>query len=487
VKKVTKSQFLSSSIWKLVETFATKGVSLILSIILARLLLPADYGIIALTVVFIALSDLFIQGGFNTALIQKKEVDDTDYATVLVLGLVIGSVIYVLIFVFSPFVAHFFGNNQLSNVLRVMGLAVFLQAFASIRTAIVIRNMQFKILFWCNFIGSILSGVIGIVMAMFSFGVWALVAQQLLQQLFVLVLLFYKIRWKPIFRFEVRRIKKLFSFSSGVLLSSLLSYVGDSIYSIFFGKVYSLKELGYCDKGAQLPRQLSLYTFGSLTSVLLPTFSSNQNDPDSLKHITRKVTTFTAYIIFPLMAFMCIAAEPLIVLLLTEKWLPSVDFFRWACLYYAATPIMLINIQMFFALGQSYLRVKLEIIRLSLLLFLLWLMGFLFHLDIIFLVAGQAGVAVLMAVMSFVETKRLVGYRFAEIAADILPSAIVSVMMMLVGWCISLLYPHAFGLIVLEAAVCGLFYISCSKIFRLKGFEDAVNILNMMLKKNSIS
>jgi len=487
MKKVTKAQFLSSSVWKLVETFATKGVSLLLSLILARLLLPSDYGIIALTVVFLSLSDLFIQGGFNTALIQKEKVDEADYSTVLVLALAIATVIYVLIFVLSPLVANFFGTELLSSVLRVLGLVVFLQAFASIRTAIVTRNMQFRVLFWCNFIGSILSGVVGIVMALLAFGVWALVAQQFLQQLFALLLLFYKIKWKPVFRFEPKRIKKLFSFSSGVLTSSLLSYVGDSVYSVFFGKAYSVRDLGYLDKGAQLPRQLSLYTFGSLTSVLLPTFSSRQSDPDSLKRLMRKITAFTAYIIFPLMAFLCVSADQIIILLLTEKWLPSVPFLRWSCLYYAATPIMLINVQVFFALGRSYLRVKLETIRFGFLLLLLWLMGFVFRLDMILLVAGQAGIAVLMAALSFIEAQRLVSYNFYEIIEDIFPCALVSIAMLFLGWTVSLLNVHPFWLLLLQAVTCGLFYLFCSRALRLKGFQDVVSIMKTIrLKSGSL-
>ena len=251
--------------------------------------MPEDYGVIALTTVFTTLSDLLIDGGFSTALIRKEKIEESDYSCVLSISFSIAFVLYTCLFFSAPHISNYYNKPILTAVLRVISLTLFLQAFTSVRTAVVNRNLQFKLLSFCNATGSLISGIIGIIAAYLGLGVWALVIQRLLQVLISNILLFAKVKLKIKPFFDLPKIKELASFSIGVVSSSILNYVGGSLYSIVIGKRYSVAELGYYEKGGQLPMQASLYTFGAMSSVLLPTIASYQNDVEKVKHIIRRI------------------------------------------------------------------------------------------------------------------------------------------------------------------------------------------------------
>ena len=218
--EISKEQFAKGTIWKLLERFIGRGISLVISVVLARLLTPDDYGLIALTTVFTNLSEILIDAGFGTALIRKKEADDEDFACVFTISCGISAVLYVILFFVAPFVSGYYERPELIAVLRVMSLVLFIQAFASTRNAFVNRNMQFKLLMKCNMVAAVISGAAGITMAYLGMGVWALVLQRLLQQLIITVLLFIKVKWKPKLKFDSEKFKNLFGFSEGVIGAS---------------------------------------------------------------------------------------------------------------------------------------------------------------------------------------------------------------------------------------------------------------------------
>ena len=426
---VNKKQFAINSLWKILEQFSAKGISLIVSIILARLLLPSDYGLIALTTVFTNLSDILIDGGFSTALIRKETVDDYDYSAVFSVSSTISILLYFILFFTAPLVANYYSEPLLTIVLRVIGLTFFIQAFASVRNGIVNRNMQFKMLFYCNSTASIVSGVIGIATAYIGCGVWALVAQRISQQLVFTVILFRKVKWKISWKFDFGRIKGMLKFSFGVVGSSLLNFIGGNIYSVVIGKKYSVSDLGYYNKGEQLPMQFSLYTFGAMSNVLLPTISSCQNDLKRVKQIIRKVVVMTSFLIMPLMTGLAITSREVICILFTEKWLQAVPIVPFMCLYYLATPYMLINVQIFFALGHSELRVKAEIIRLLLMAIGLGVFGFALNCSMSQLALVGGIIAVVVAVFTYFEAKKLINYRIFEAIKDILKPSICAAIM----------------------------------------------------------
>ena len=427
--EISKEQFTKGTFWKLLERFAGRGISLVISFILARLLSPDDYGLIALTTVFTNLSEILIDAGFSTALIRKKDVDEADYACVFAISSSISLVLYIVLFFAAPFVSQYYARPELTAVLRVMSLVLFIQAFASTRNAYVNRNMQFKLLMKCNTIAAIISGGIGIASAYVGFGVWSLVVQRLLQQTIITLLLFIKIKWKPKFKFSKAKFKEMFSFSIGVIGASMVNYVENCVNSLVVGKHYSVADLGYYDKGNILPEQVSLNSFGAMTNVLLPTVSSYQDDVVKLKKVIQKVVKYTCFIMFPIMLGMLMVSREAVIVLFSDKWLPSVPLMRSICIYYIATPLMLIDVQVFFGLGHSKLRLKSEIFRMFFILAGVFSCCFIFKLEIWCLALANAIAVSLGTLVTHIEVKKLINYSLCERLHDTYKSLIASAIM----------------------------------------------------------
>lgn len=488
MSQVTRKQFTSSVAWSIFQSFANKGITFVVSLVLARLLMPEDYGLLAMTSVFITFSDMLIDGGFTTALVQKKEVDDYDYSSVFILSVGIAGFLYLIVFLIAPWVAQYYVEPQLSPVLRVMCLSFFAPALSATRNASLTRALNYKYMFKVNVVANIIGGIAGIVGALLGWGVWALVAQRLTSTFLNTVVLQIRIRWNFKLKFELHRIKELLSFSMGVLGSSFLNYMASSISSAIIGKRYSMEELAYSDKGGQFPMQISLYTFGAMSGVLLPTLSKSQNDIDRMKHIIRRVTRMTAYLIAPLMVGLAVTGEEVITLLLTEKWLPSTRILQYQCLYYLATPFMLINVQLFFAMGKTYLRVKTETIRLALSLLSLLIFAILAKSSIYVLALSGAIIAIISSLLTAYESKKLIGYTFFELLQDIYEPILVSVIMGLavIGADILLLknVPS-----VLIKAICKIIigagvYLGYSLFFKPKEFDDVLKLLHIRKAEN---
>lgn len=416
---INKKEFVVNAIWKILESFSVKGISMVVTIILIRMMSPSDFGLLALTAIFTNLSEILIDGGFSTALIRKEKIDDCDYYAAFSISLSISIILYIILFLSAPTISDYYSAPQLTAVLRVIGLTFFIQSFAVVRNGIIIRNMQFKLLFVCNTMASLVSGVLGVALAHMGMGVWALVAQRITQQTIVTSMLIYKVEWKIKWRFNYTKIKEMMSFSLGVVGSSLLNYVGGNIFSIFIGKKYSVMDLGYYDKGNQLPMQLSLYTFGAMSNVLLPVLSTCQSDLDRVKYIVRKVVGMTSFLILPLMVGMALTSNEIITLLFTYKWIQAVPIMQCACLYYIATPFILINIQVFFALGRSELRFICEIVRLILTTVSLFWFGYYLDVSINCLAFIAAVIAVVMVFITYIEVKKLIKYCIYEVVCDI--------------------------------------------------------------------
>ena len=440
---VTKKQFAVNALWKIMEQFSAKGISLIVAMILSRILEASDYGLLALTAVFTNLSDILIDGGFGTALVRKETVDEYDYSAVFSISSSMATVLYLILFFAAPFVSDYYAEPALTPVLRVIGLTFFIQAFTAVRTGIINRNMQFKLQFMCNSIASIGSGLLGILAAVMGLGVWALVVQRLSQLIILTVLLMIKVKWKISWKFDWGRIKEMFAFSIGVVGASLLNFVGGNIYSVVIGKKYSVSDLGYYDKGAQLPMQFSLYTFGAMSNVLLPTLSKSQSDLEKVKHIVRKVVGMTSFLIMPIMMGAALVSKELLVLFFSERWLPSVTIMQFNCIYYFATPYLLINVQVFFALGLSKYRVRTEIIRLALMISGLLLFGFVLDCTLNTLALVSGIIAVITSAVSYVFVSKLIDYRVSEVFSDMIKPFIATLIMGAAVWAVSSVMPFS--------------------------------------------
>ncbi len=483
MEEISRKVTIKNSIWKLIESFGSRSISLIVSIVLARLLIPEDYGVIALTSVFISFTDILIQGGFSTALIRKENVNEDDYGTVLTTSIIIAAVLYGIIFFCAPFISKIYESQILCPVLRIVSLNLFCQAFSAVRTAVISREMKFKTLFACSISSTAVSGIIGIIFAYLNFGVWALVAQQLIQQFFLTLILYFKVKIKIKFIISKRSIMEMFPFSIKILLSSLLSFIGDSMYSLAIGKVYSVDDLAYYQKGSQIPCELSLHTFSAISSVFLPVFSSYKTNFEKLNDVFGRVVNVMCYIIFPMMAGLCLTADSFIEILLTSKWLGSVNILRWFCLYYTATPIMLINVQLHFAVGKSETRIKTEIIRIILMISSFIILMAL-HSQLTVTVAVVSIIQVIIAVLITVMTSHTIGFNINNIAKNIL-TTVVSVAIMCLGTymvdCIR--FTNVFTEFFVKV-VCGiLIYWVCSLCFKSKAYNEVIGIVKVIIKK----
>ena len=429
MNNITKKQFIENTVWKVIEQFSGRGISLIVSIVLTRLLTPDDYGLIALTTIFTNFSDILIDGGFSAALIRKKQVDEKDYGCVFSVSSFIAVILYSILFFAAPYLSIFYKEPRFTRVLRVMGMILFVQVFSSTRNAFINRTMQFRFMMICSLVAGSLSGALGIVCAYCGLGVWALVIQRLFQQILLTALLFIRIKWRIKWGFSWRRLKEILGFSSGVIGAGLLNYFGSSICSTVIAKGYSVSDLGYYDKGILLPEQISLNSFGAMTNVLFPTIASYQEETDRVKAIVRRTVCMTAFFIMPAMIGLMVIARNLVIVLFTEKWLLCVPIMQSFCVYYIVTPLMLINVQVFLALGHSGIRVKTELIRLFTILVGVLIGRYVLKCDIVILAYINTSISVFASMLTTNETAKLIGYTWIEKIYDIWQPIVMAVVM----------------------------------------------------------
>ncbi len=424
-----KAAVIASLFWKFLERIGTQGVQFVVAIVLARLLSPADFGLIALVTVFIAIANVFVQSGLNTALIQKKQIDNLDFSTVFYSCLGLASAIYLLLFFLAPFIGEFYGNQaKLVPVVRVLGLMLVLGALSSVQEAYVARNMMFKKLFYRSVGAIVPAGVLGIIFAYLGFGIWALVVQQLTNSFLMCLIMWLTVKWRPEFSFSVVRWKSLFSFGWKLLCSALLDTCYQNMRNLVIGKMFSPTALGYFNRGDQFPYLVVNNLNASIQSVMLPSLSSVQDDRPRLKSMARRAIVTSSFLVLPMMAGLAAIAKPLTLIVLGEKWLPAVPFIQICCFSYAFWPVHTTNLSAINAVGRSDVFLKLEIIKKG--------YGFLVLVLAVYLFRTPIGVAMSLAITaplgSFVNAfpnKKLLKYGFLEQMRDILPSFVLSIIM----------------------------------------------------------
>jgi teichuronic acid exporter len=465
--KLNKSRVLSSLFWKLMERGGTQGIQFIVQIILARLLLPADYGIIALVVIFTSIAGVFVQSGLNTALIQKKDADEADFSSVFYLSLFIACLIYIVLFLAAPFIAAFYKIPEITPVFRVLSITLFFGAFNSIQNAVVARNLDFKKLFFSSTGAILISGTVGIYMAYTDFGVWALVGQQISNQLFVTLILWFTVKWRPQLLFSLERVKALFSFGWKLLVSALIDTVYRDLRSLIIGKMYSPVMLGFYNRGQQFPSLIVSNINGSIQSVMLPVLSSQQDNRTRVKEIMRRAIVTSSFVVFPMMIGLAITAEPLVKLLLTDKWLPSVPFLQIFCAVYALWPIHTANLQAINALGRSDIFLKLEIIKKIMGLSILAVTVFY---GVYAIALGQVLGGIISTFINAYPNKQLLGYSYKEQWNDVMPSLLLSLMMGAVVYSFKWFEFSVLITLIIQVCIGAILYIGLAWMFKLECF-----------------
>ncbi len=422
------ASILNNLLWKFAERTASQLVSFVVSIILARILNPSDYGAIAMVMIFVTLANVIAEGGFSSALIQKTNADKLDFSTVFHFSIAFSIVLYTILFFVAPFISRFYGEGYeiLTPVLRVIGLQVIICAANSVQQAYVSKKMMFRKFFWATLVGTIVSAIIGLALAYRGFGIWSLVWQQLAMAITNTVVLYLVTGKLPGLLFSLERLKELFGYGAKILGASLLVNIFIDLRSLIIGKLYSAKDLAYFDRGKQFPGLIVTNINSSVGAVLFPQMSSEQNDIARVKQTCRNSIRFSSFVMMPLMIGLAACAEPFIRILLTEKWMESVPYLQLFCIIYMFQPIHTANMQAIKALGHSGTFLKLEIIKKTLeLICLLLVMK-------ISVVAIAVNMAVLTTLFSFINAYpncKLLNYSFKEQMLDILPSLVMSCVM----------------------------------------------------------
>lgn len=464
----TKTKVMSGLIWKFAERIGAQLVSFIVSIILARLLAPEDYGAIALVTVFISLSDVFVQSGFGQSLIQKINADDIDFSSVFYFNLGLSLILYVLLFLLAPVIADFYQKDILVSVIRVMALRIPIASINSVQQAYVSRNMLFKKFFFSTLGGTIGSAIVGISMAYCGMGIWALVAQYMVNSIIDTIVLWFTVRWRPKLIFSIVRMRSLFAFGWKILISSLLDTGYTQLSNLVIGKIYSSKQLAFYNKGQQLPSLVVVNINSSISSVLFPAISKEQNYKDRVKAMMRRSIMISSYLMFPMMAGLAVVARPLISVLLTDKWLGCVPYLQVACFVFALWPIHTANLEAMKAVGRSDLFLCLEIIKKII--------------GIILLVAavpyGVMAIALSGAVVSLLSSfinaypnQKLLEYSYFEQIKDIMSSIVMSLIMAVLIYLVTFLNWNIYLTLFVQCVLGIIIYVGLSYIFRIESFQ----------------
>lgn len=473
-----KNSVINGLFWKLLERFGVLGGQFILQIILARLLDPEHYGVLSLMLIFTTLANVFIQQGFNTALIQNKDVTEEDYSSVFWVSLSVATLIYVILFFSAPYIAEFYNMPDIVAPFRVITLMLFPGSLNSIQLAKVSREMNFKKVFYSNFGAIIISGIVGILIALLGGGLWALVVQTMLNVFVACFVMRYTVQLKIRLVCNLKRVRILFSFGWKLLVSSLLDTLYQDIRSLVIGKKYDSGTLGYYNQGNQFPKFIISAINGAIQSVMLPAMSLKQDDKNQVKAMMRNSINVSAYIIFPMMAGLAAVATPLVKILLTDKWLPCVPFLQIYCLNYAFYPVHSCNLQAINAMGRSDLFLKLEIIKKSYGIVAILIAVFCFDSPI-----AIAWTAVITTIISsFVNAapnKKLINYSYFEQMFDLFPSMIMSIFMFIIVLLVGNLNINVFALLILQIIVGILVYLILSVIFK----PTAYRFLILQIKK----
>lgn len=468
-----KKKTIFGVMWSAVERFSLQGVQFIIQIVLARLLLPSDYGMIGILTIFLQISQVFIDSGFASALIQRKNRTEKDFTTVFYFNILIAIIFYLILFFSAPAIGRFYDMPTLLTLTRVIALVLIVNALSIIHKTKLIIAIDFKTQSKISLSAALISGTVGIWMAYIGWGVWALVWQTLLNGIILTILFYYFVRWKPLCTFSKDSFNRLFSFGSRLLISSIINTVYRNLYTIVIGKKFSAVELGYYTRADQFAIFPSNNLNALIARVAYPVLSSIQDDDERLANAYGKYIRLSSYVIFPLMTGLMVLADPVIRLLLTDKWAGVIILLQILCLDWMFDHLSQINLNLLWVKGRSDLSLRLEIIKKTIAIFILFA-------SIPFGLEGMCWGRVLYSLIATYlntrYTKLLIGLSFRQQMKDIYPYLLLSAIMGIVTLMISHLVENLLFKIVLGMIVSITFYILFSYILRVKALNDLLSL-----------
>lgn len=475
-----KQTAMSGMMWGFISQFSMRFVTFVVGIILARLLSPSDYGLIAMTTIFTEISSIIVDSGFSTAIIRKKERTEMDYSTVFIMNVLISIVVCVLLFVCSGSIADFYREPLLKDIIRLNGLFVFLGSFIAVQSTRMAAEMKFKTKNIISIVNTVIGGIISVGMAFAGFGVWALVFPRFFRIISDAVLYWFYQRWIPRLQFSWSSCKELFSFGSNMMASSVINVIYNNIYPIVIGKRFSSADLGLYSKASGYAQLPSGTITGVVGSVALPILSNIQDDDERLRESYRKLIRLTSFLVFPAMFGMVALARPLVIVLITEKWLGAVLILQILCFDQMLYPIHGLNLSLLQVKGRSDLFLRLEIIKKALgIIILLITISY----GIIAMCIGSVIVSYLCLFINTHYTGKFIHMGFYRQMRDLIPSYLISFAMALFVWSVISILP-IYGLQLLVGIILGsIIYFIGAKLFMGEDLMFLQHILHERFKK----
>lgn len=472
--------FVNNLFWKFLERSGSQGVSIIVSILLARLIEPSAFGVMSLIYVFTSLLNVFVDSGMGVALIQKKEVDDADFSSVFYFNMCFGIMLYGIMYIVSPLISSFYNIPELTNILRIASLALVISGLRNVQQAFVSRKMMFKKFFYSTLCGVIASACIALYLAYNGYGVWALVWQSISNLAISTIVLWIVVEWRPRLLFSLQKLKCLIDYGWKLLVTGLLDILYDNARILIIGKLYRPSDLAYYNMGAQVPYGLVNNINASIDSVLLPAVSAEQEDRFQVKRMMRRSIVTSTYIMAPVMLCLAAVADNFVHIILTDKWQECTPFLRIFCVSFMFYPINSSNLNVIKALGRSDIILKLEIVKkllgLCAILITMWISP-------LAMALGMLACALINQVLNSWPNEKLLDYSYFEQLKDILPNLLLALFIASIVYCLHFLGLPRLLAFLIQIAAGLILYPLLSKIFRLESYSYILDITKMYLKK----
>ena len=475
-----KEKSIKGVSWSFVEQVLTRGVNFVIGIILARLLSPTDYGLVGMISVFIVVSQIFIDGGLASALIREKDASEVDYSTVFITNITLSIIFYFLLFFSAPVIANFYNQPLLQPLLRVVSLSLVIGALSSVHGTVITKRVDFKSKTLISILTAIISGAAGIFCAVKGFGVWALVAQTLTAAVVVTVVTILLAHWRPRAGFSKESFKRLFSFSSKILGSSLIHTLYENAYPLVIGKKFSARDVGLFSRGGQFPSVANQTLVSTFNRVAYPVLSQIQDDDRHLMRAYEKYIEVFCFLAFPILMGLCGCAKPLILLLLTDKWMDCIPMMQIFCFSFLPNGLVLINLNLLYVKGRSDLALRMEIIKKTIM----------FSVLLITMYFGLMAICYGLIVNAFIDlyfssfyTKKILDYSLWQQLRSIFPYFLVSLVVLVESHFISYLIDSYLIAIIVSAVVCILSYWGISKLVKLSAYQEVIDGLKPFLSR----
>ena len=463
-----KNKIVSSLAWTFSERFFSQGITFIISIILARLLKPEEYGIISIVLVLVNLSNVFVISGFGEALIQKKIVKSIDFSTIFWCSLFLSFILYSGIYLIAPFLEKIYKIEQITLILRILALKIIISSVNTIQRAYIFRRMEFKKFFFSTSIGTVISGIFGIIWAYRGYGIWALVGQYLLNSLLEILILFIIVKWRPKFSFNWMSAKLLMKYSWKITGAAFINSLYSEARTLIIGSFYTPTDLAYYNRGNQFPSLLVVNINSAIGIVFFPVMSKLQNNKEELKVLVRQTIIVSSYVIFPILMGLMGVSKILVLLILTEKWLNSVFYLNILSFYWMTLPIQSINWQVLKALGRSDVCLKLELVKKVIGFSLILVTMFV---SVKLLAISTAIFAIISTIINMNPNKKLINYSFKEQIKDIFKNFFMASCTGIFVYILGVYLNFSLIFIFFIQVFMGIFiYLSLSIIFKAEGF-----------------